>query len=101
MKLLGDVLKEEALGTKLATFVHEHCQGQTIYTALVPSDTKLPSMTIGGTEDVEDHPEEWALYQKYIALLGISFDEFDDLDFLTCHDDAIDSVKVFDLSDLQ
>lgn len=101
MKLLGDVLNESAQGLKVATFVHEHCQGQTIYTALVPSDTKLPSMTIGGTEDVEDHPEEWALYQKYIELLGISFDEFDDRDFLTCHDDSIASVKVFDLSELQ
>lgn len=100
MKLLGDVLKEEALGTKLATFVHEHCQGQTIYTALVPSDTKLPSMTIGGTEDVEDHPEEWALYQKYIELLGISFGEFDDREFLTCHYHPIASIKVLEVSDV-
>lgn len=84
----------------VATFTHEHRGGITVYTAIVPESTTLPMCTIGGECPVDDEPEEWALYQTFIKLLGISFDENDEQDFLTCSSEPVLKASVLSASEI-
>jgi hypothetical protein len=99
MPTLADLAPNEMADKQIAVFVHDHRSGQEVYTAILPMREELPSMTIGGSEPVEGHPEQWAIFQKYIAMLHIPFDEFDDQDHLTCHSESVSYVRLLDPKD--
>lgn len=85
-------------GKKLLTFTHENREGFSYYHAMVPSHFTPPQGTIGGEQDVEETPELWAEYKRFIDLLDINFDPEDSNDFLWCSEDAAVDIAMIDES---
>ncbi len=100
MRTLSNIAPKEMVDKQVAIFVHQHKTGQDVYPVILPMSEELPCMTIGGTEDVEEYPAQWAMYQKYIALLSIPFDENDEQDFLTCHYESVNHMGMYDADEM-
>lgn len=87
-------------GSKMLTFTHQCDEGFNVYAIVVPADYEAPEGTMGGEELVEDHPETWAKYKRFVDLLEIPFDETDSEHFLWCHEDPLSDIKIASADDL-
>lgn len=60
MRVIDQIQSEERSELTVAVFVHEYNNGRYMYPVLVRKDAKMPSISIGGSEPLEDDPQRFA-----------------------------------------